>query len=202
MGRYTGPRTKISRRFGEALFGPNDGKILERRPNPPGQHGARRRKKLSEYGEQLREKQKARFIYGMQERQFRTFFKRAKAREGVTGDILLQLCETRLDNIVYRLGFAPTRRAARQLVVHRHVMLDGVICNVPSCTVKPGQTVALREKSRGLAAVHESLSKHKLSVTWLVRDDASLSGTLQSVPERSEIPENIDVQLIVELYSR
>ena len=160
MGRYTGPRTKIARRFGEALFGPD--KVLEKRPNPPGQHGARRRKKLSEYGEQLREKQKARFIYGMMERQFRIFFKRAKAREGVTGDILLQLCETRLDNIVYRLGFAP----------------------------------------RDLMAVRDSLNKHKLSVSWLTRDEANLSGTLQSVPERSEIPENIDVQLIVELYSR
>ena len=183
MGRYTGPRTKIARRFGEPIFGPD--KVLEKRPNPPGQHGARRRKKLSEYGEQLREKQKARFIYGMMERQFRIFFKRAKAREGVTGDILLQLCETRLDNIVYRLGFAPTRRAARQLVTHRHVELDGKICNVPSCTVKPGQTVAIREKSRDLMAVRESLNKHKLGVSWLTRDDAALSGTLQSVAERS-----------------
>ena len=177
MGRYTGPRTKIARRFGEALFGPD--KVLEKRPNPPGQHGARRRKKLSEYGEQLREKQKARFIYGMMERQFRIFFKRAKAREGVTGDILLQLCETRLD-----------------------IELDGKICNIPSCTVKPGQTVSIREKSRDLMAVRDSLNKHKLSVSWLTRDEANLSGTLQSVPERSEIPENIDVQLIVELYSR
>jgi len=200
MGRYTGPRTKISRRFGEPLFGSD--KVLERRPNPPGQHGARRKKKLSEYGEQLREKQKARFIYGMMERQFRTFFKRAKAKQGVTGDILLQLCETRLDNIVYRLGLAPTRPAARQLVTHRHVTVDGKICNVPSATVKPGQVIGLREKSRNLSAVQESLGKHRVTVSWLEWNQTNMTGSMTSVPERSEIPENINVQAIVELYSR
>lgn len=200
MGRYTGPRTKISRRFGEALFGPD--KVLDRRPNPPGQHGARRRKKLSEYGEQLREKQKARFIYGMMERQFRTFFERAKAREGVTGDILLQLCETRLDNVVYRLGLAPTRPAARQLVTHRHVTIDGKICNIPSAMVKPGQVIGLREKSRNLMAVQDSLNKHRVTVSWLEWNQASQTGSMTSLPERSEIPENINVQAIVELYSR
>ena len=200
MGRYTGPRTKISRRFGEPLFGPD--KVLDRRTNPPGQHGARRRKKLSEYGEQLREKQKARFIYGMMERQFRTFFERAKAKQGVTGDILLQLCETRLDNIVYRLGLAPTRPAARQLVTHRHVTLDGKICNVRSCIVKPGQVVGLREKSKGLMAVQDSLNKHRVTVNWLEWNPASLTGSLTAVPARSDIPENINVQAIVELYSR
>ncbi len=200
MGRYTGPRTKISRRFGEPLFGPD--KVLERRPNPPGQHGARRRKKLSEYGEQLREKQKARFIYGMMERQFRTFFKRAKARQGVTGDILLQLCETRLDNIVYRLGIAPTRPAARQLVTHRHITVDGKICNIPSATVKPGQVIGLREKSKNLSAVQDSLGKHRVTVSWLEWNQANQTGSMTSVPERSEIPENINVQAIVELYSR
>jgi len=200
MGRYTGPRTKISRRFGEPLFGPD--KVLERRPNPPGQHGARRRKKLSEYGEQLREKQKARFIYGMMERQFRTFFKRAKARQGVTGDILLQLCETRLDNIVYRLGIAPTRPAARQLVTHRHITVDGKICNIPSATVKPGQVIGLREKSRNLSAIQDSLGKHRVTVAWLEWNQANLTGSMTSIPERSEIPENINVQAIVELYSR
>lgn len=200
MGRYTGPRTKISRRFGEPLFGPD--KVLERRPNPPGQHGARRRKKLSEYGEQLREKQKARFIYGMMERQFRTFFKRAKARQGVTGDILLQLCETRLDNIVYRLGLAPTRPAARQLVTHRHITVDGKICNVPSAIMKPGQVIGLREKSKNLSAVQDSLGKHRVSVSWLEWNQANQTGSMTSVPERSEIPENINVQAIVELYSR
>jgi small subunit ribosomal protein S4 len=200
MGRYTGPRTKIARRFGEPIFGPD--KILEKRPNAPGQHGARRKKKLSEYGEQLREKQKARYIYGMMESQFRIFFKRAKAKTGVTGDILLQLCETRLDNIVYRLGLAPTRPAARQLVTHRHITIDGKICNVPSCIVKPGQVIGLREKSRNLTAVAASLKNHKPTVSWLQWDDANMTGSLVSVPERSEIPEQIDMQLIVELYSR
>ena len=200
MGRYTGPRTKISRRFGEPIFGPD--KILEKRTNPPGQHGARRKKKLSEYGEQLREKQKARYIYGMMESQFRIFFKRAKARDGVTGDILLQLCETRLDNIVYRLGLAPTRPAARQLVTHRHITIDGKMCNVPSCIVKPGQVISLREKSRNLTAVAASLKNYKPSVNWVQWDAANMTGSLVSVPERSEIPENIDMQLIVELYSR
>lgn len=200
MGRYTGPRTKIARRFGEPIFGPD--KILEKRPNAPGQHGARRKKKLSEYGEQLREKQKARYIYGMMESQFRIFFKRAKAKTGVTGDILLQLCETRLDNIVYRLGLAPTRPAARQLVTHRHITIDGKMCNVPSCIVKPGQVIGLREKSRNLTAVAASLKNSKPSVSWLQWDDANMTGSLVSVPERSEIPEQIDMQLIVELYSR
>jgi small subunit ribosomal protein S4 len=200
MGRYTGPRTKIARRFGEPIFGPD--KILEKRPNAPGQHGARRKKKLSEYGEQLREKQKARYIYGMMESQFRIFFKRAKAKAGVTGDVLLQLCETRLDNIVYRLGLAPTRPAARQLVTHRHITLDGKICNVPSCIVKPGQVIGLREKSRNLTAVAASLKNSKPSVGWLAWDDANMTGSLLSVPERSEIPEQIEMQLIVELYSR
>ena len=200
MGRYTGPRTKIARRFGEPIFGPD--KILEKRPNAPGQHGARRKKKLSEYGEQLREKQKARYIYGMMDSQFRIFFKRAKAKTGVTGDILLQLCETRLDNIVYRLGLAPTRPAARQLVTHRHITIDGKMCNVPSCIVKPGQVIGLREKSRNLTAVAASLKNHAPTVSWLQWDDANMTGSLVSVPERSEIPEQIDMQLIVELYSR
>ena len=201
MGRYTGPRTKISRRFGEPIFGPD--KVLERRPNPPGQHGAnKRRKKMSEYGVQLREKQKVKAIYGMREKQFRLFFERAKAKQGVTGDILLQLCETRLDNLVYRLGLAPTRPAARQLVTHRHVTLDGKICNVPSCIVKPGQVIGLREKSKGLMAVQDSLNKHRVSVTWLEWNPASLTGSLTAVPERSEIPENLNMQAIVELYSR
>ena len=201
MGRYTGPRTKISRRFGEPLFGPD--KVLERRPNPPGQHGARRRKKLSEYGEQLREKQKARFIYGMMERQFRTFFKRAKARQGVTGEVLLQLCETRLDNIVYRLGIAPTRPAARQLVTHRHITVDGKICNVPSRVLKPGEVVSVKEKSQGLVAIQDSLKLRKSpAVAWLSWDDATMQGSLLSVPMRAEIPENIEIQLIVEFFSR
>ena len=149
MGRYTGPRTKISRRFGEPIFGPD--KVLERRPNPPGQHGAnKRRKKVSEYGQQLREKQKVKAIYGMREKQFRLFFERAKAKPGVTGDIMLALCECRLDNVAYRLGLAPTRAGARQLVTHRHVTVNGKICNVPSAIVYPGDTVSIREKDRNM----------------------------------------------------
>ena len=203
MGRYTGPRTKISRRFGEPIFGPD--KVLERRPNPPGQHGAnkRRGKKMSEYGIQLREKQKAKAIYGMREKQFRLFFERAKAKQGVTGDIMLAMCECRLDNIAYRLGFSPTRAGARQLVSHRHVTVNGHICNIPSAIVRPGDVVSVREKDRNMVSVVESLKGHKSPVvSWLAWDEAKMEGTLQSVPGREEIPENVEMQLIVELFSR
>lgn len=203
MGHFTGPRSKIARRFGEPVFGPD--KVLERRPNPPGQHGAnKRRKKVSEYGMQLREKQKAKAIYGMREKQFRLFFERAKASEGFTkGDAFLALCETRLDNIAYRLGFSPTRAGARQLVTHRHVTVNGKICNVPSYIVRPGEVVSIREKDRNLVAVVDSLKTHKSPVVnWLSWDEATMQGTLLSVPERAEIPENIEVQMIVELFSR
>ena len=202
MGHYTGPRTKISRRFGEPVFGPD--KVLERRPNPPGQHGAnKRRKKLSEYGVQLHEKQKVKAIYGMREKQFRLFFERAKAKQGVTGDIMLALCECRLDNIAYRLGLAPTRAGARQLVSHRHVTVNGEVCNIPSAIVRPGDTVSVCEKDRNMVSVVESLKGHKSPVVgWLAWDDAKMQGTLQSVPDREEIPENVEMQLIVELYSR
>ncbi|MDO4527318.1 MAG: 30S ribosomal protein S4 [bacterium] len=201
MARYTGPRTKISRRFGEPIYGPD--KVLERRPNPPGQHGANRRRKLSEYGVQLREKQKAKYIYGMLERQFRIFFERAKAKQGKTGDILLQLCETRLDNIVYRLGIAPTRAAARQLVSHCHITVDGKVCNIASYIVKPGQTVSVREKDKTMSVIVESLKNPRTQlVSWLQWDESNMTGSILSVPERAEIPENIDVQLIVELFSR
>jgi len=202
MGRYTGPRTKISRRFGEPIFGPD--KVLERRPNPPGQHGAnKRRKKMSEYGTQLREKQKVKAIYGMREKQFRLFFERAKAKQGVTGDIMLALCECRLDNIAYRLGFSPTRAGARQLVSHRHVTVNGHICNIPSAIVRPGDVVSVREKDRNMVSVVESLKGHKSPVvSWLAWDEAKMEGTLQSVPGREEIPENVEMQLIVELFSR
>ena len=202
MGRYTGPRTKISRRFGEPIFGPD--KVLERRPNPPGQHGAnKRRKKMSEYGVQLREKQKVKAIYGMREKQFRLFFERAKAKQGVTGDIMLAMCECRLDNVAYRLGLAPTRAAARQLLSHRHVMVNGEICNIPSAIVRPGDTVSVREKDRNMVSVVESLKGHKSPVVgWLALDEAKMQGTLQSVPTREEIPENAEMQLIVELFSR
>ena len=203
MGRYTGPRTKISRRFGEPIFGPD--KVLERRPNPPGQHGAnKRRKKMSEYGTQLREKQKVKAIYGMREKQFRLFFERAKVSEGFTkGDAFLALCECRLDNVCYRLGFSPTRPGARQLVTHRHVTVNGKVCNVPSCIVRPGEVVSVREKDRDMVAVVDSVKNHKSPlVNWLSWDDATMQGTLVSVPLRAEIPENIDVQPIVEFFSR
>ena len=202
MGRYTGPRTKISRRFGEPIFGPD--KVLERRPNPPGQHGAnKRRKKMSEYGTQLREKQKVKAIYGMREKQFRLFFERAKAKQGVTGDIMLAMCECRLDNIAYRLGFSPTRAGARQLVSHRHVTVNGHICNIPSAIIRPGDVVSVSEKDRNMVSVVESLKGHKSPVVgWLAWDEAKMEGTLQSVPGREEIPENVEMQLIVELFSR
>ena len=200
MGRYTGPRTKISRRFGEPIFGPD--KVLERRPNPPGQHGAnKRRKKMSEYGVQLREKQKVKAIYGMREKQFRLFFERAKAKQGVTGDIMLAMCECRLDNIAYRLGLAPTRAGARQLVSHRHVTVNGHICNIPSAIVRPGDTISVREKDRNMVSVVESL-KNRRSPSWLEWDEAKMQGTLLNVPSREEIPENAEMQLIVELFSR
>jgi small subunit ribosomal protein S4 len=202
MGRYTGPRTKISRRFGEPIFGPD--KVLERRPNPPGQHGVnKRRKKLSEYGVQLREKQKAKAIYGMREKQFRLFFERAKAKPGITGEVMLAMCECRLDNVAYRLGLAPTRAGARQLVSHRHVTVNGKICNIPSALIYPGDVVSVREKDRNMVAVVESLKQHKSPVVnWLAWDEAKMQGTMQSVPGREEIPENIEMQLIVELFSR
>ena len=202
MGRYTGPGTKISRRFGEPIFGPD--KVLERRPNPPGQHGAnKRRKKMSEYGTQLREKQKVKAIYGMREKQFRLFFERAKSKQGVTGDIMLAMCECRLDNIAYRLGLAPTRAGARQLVSHRHVTVNGHICNIPSAIIRPGDVVSVREKDRNMVSVVESLKGHKSPVVgWLAWDEAKMEGTLQSVPGREEIPENVEMQLIVELFSR
>ena len=202
MGRYTGPRSKISRRFGEPVFGPD--KVLDKRQNPPGQHGVnKRRKKMSEYGVQLREKQKAKAIYGMREKQFRLFFERAKAKQGVTGDIMLALCECRLDNIVYRLGLSPTRAGARQLVNHRHVTVNGKVCGIPSAIVSPNDVVSVREKDRNMVADVDALKIHKSpSVGWLAWDEATMQGTLLSVPQRSEIPENVEMQLIVEFFSR
>ena len=202
MGHFTGPRSKIARRFGEPVFGPD--KVLEKRPYAPGQHGAnKRRKKMSEYGVQLREKQKAKAIYGMREKQFRLFFERAKSKAGVTGDAMLAMCETRLDNIIYRLGFSPTRAGARQLVTHRHVTVNGKVCGIPSYIVRPGEVVSVREKDRDMIAVIDSLKQHKSPmVQWLAWDEATMQGTLISVPERAEIPENVDMQLIVEFFSR
>ena len=199
MSRYTGSKSKISRRFGEPIFG-REKEI--KRSTPPGQHGAKRKRKVSEYGQQLLEKQKAKYIYGMREGQFRLFFARAKAKEGKTGDILLQMCESRLDNVVYRLGIAPTRSAARQLVTHKHIVVDGKVLNIPSYIVKAGQTVGVREKDRQMIAITSSLEHRPVSGAWLTWDATTMTGTFVQVPGRAEIPENINEQAIVELYSR
>ena len=199
MSRYTGSKSKVSRRFGEPIFG-REKEI--KRPNPPGQHGAKRKRKVSEYGQQLLEKQKAKYIYGMREGQFRIFFERALAKKGKTGDLLLQMCESRLDNVVYRLGIAPTRAAARQLVTHKHIVVDGKVLNIPSYIVKAGQTVGVREKDRQMIAITSSLEHRPVSGSWLTWDATTMTGTFVQVPERAEIPENINEQAIVELYSR
>ena len=201
MARYTGPKTKISRRFGEPIYGPD--KVLAKRSNPPGQHGPKRRKKATDYGNQLREKQKAKYIYGMLERQFHIFYERCLAKRGNTGDLLLQMCESRLDNVVYRLGLAPTRPAARQLVSHRHIEVDGKVVNVPSYIVKPGQKVGVRERDRNMDAIVESL-KHprEKAYDWLEFDDSTKTGTFTRAPEPTEGPETVNMQTIVELYSR
>ncbi|MBP5424214.1 MAG: 30S ribosomal protein S4 [Paludibacteraceae bacterium] len=201
MARYTGPKTKIARRFGEPIFGPD--KVLAKRNFPPGQHGVNRRKKSSEYGIQLNEKQKAKYTYGVLERQFRNLFEKASATKGITGEVLLQLLETRLDNVVYRLGIAPTRAAARQLVSHCHIVVDGEVVNIPSYSVKPGQVVGVRERSKSLEVIENALSGFNHSkYAWLEWDGSSLSGKFLHLPERADIPENIKEQLIVELYSK
>ena len=201
MARYTGPKTKIARKFGEAIFG--DDKAFEKRNYPPGQHGNnRRRPKKSEYAIQLMEKQKAKFTYGILERQFRNLFDRASRSKGVTGEVLLQLCESRLDNIVYRLGIAPTRSAARQLVNHRHITLNGSVNNIPSTHIKEGDVIGVREKSKSLEVVERSVAQSNSVQEWLSWNEATLEGTLVSVPTREQITENIKEQLIVELYSK
>ena len=201
MARYTGPKTKIARKFGEPIFGAD--KSFEKRNYPPGQHGNnRRRGKKSEYAIQLMEKQKAKFTYGILEKQFRIFFDRASRAKGVTGEVLLQLCESRLDNVVYRLGVAPTRSAARQLVSHRHITVNGSIVNIPSCHIKPGDVIGVREKSKSLTAITHSLERNSSVYEWLTWNGATLEGTFVSVPQRLQIPENIKEQLIVELYSK
>ena len=202
MARYTGPKTKIARKFKEPIYGPD--KYFERKNYAPGQHGqSRRRTKLSEYGMQLQEKQKAKYTYGILERQFRKLFHHASRMKGITGQNLMQLIESRLDNVVFRLGIAPTRNAARQLVSHRHVTVNGHICNIPSAIIRPGDVVSVREKDRNMVSVVESLKGHKSPVVgWLAWDEAKMEGTLQSVPGREEIPENVEMQLIVELFSR
>lgn len=201
MARYTGPKTKIARKFGEPIFGAD--KSFEKRNYPPGQHGNnRRRGKKSEYAIQLMEKQKAKFTYGILEKQFRIIFDRASRAKGVTGEVLLQLCESRLDNVVYRLGIAPTRSAARQLVSHRHITVNGAIVNISSCHIKPGDVIGVREKSKSLTAITHSLERNSSVYEWLTWNGATLEGTFVSTPQRLQIPENIKEQLIVELYSK
>jgi small subunit ribosomal protein S4 len=202
MARYTGPKSRIARKFGEPLFGPD--KHLERKNFPPGQHGMnKKRKKTSEYGVQLREKQKAKYTYGILERQFRNTFEKASRGKGVTGEVLLQMLEARLDNVVYRLGVASTRAAARQLVSHRHITVNGAVINIPSYQLKPGDIVGVREKSKSLESIVDSLSSRRSSkLPWLEWDDAQMAGKFMSMPERTDIPENIKEQLIVELYSK
>lgn len=201
MARYTGPTTKIARKFGEAIYGAD--KSFEKRNFPPGQHGNnKRRGKKSEYAVQLQEKQKAKYTYGVLERQFRNMFKRASSSKGITGEILLQLCESRLDNVVFRLGIAPTRRGARQLVSHRHITVNGELVNVPSFSLKAGDVIAVREKSKSLEAIGNSLANSSNVYEWLTWNNETLQGTFVTVPERLQIPENIKEQLIVELYSK
>ena len=201
MARYTGPKTKISRKFGEPIFG--DDKVLAKKNYPPGQHGANKRRKSSEYGTQLREKQKAKYTYGVLEKQFRNLFEKASRMKGITGEILLQLLESRLDNIVYRLGIAPTRPAARQLVLHRHITVDGKVVNIPSYKVEPGQIVAVREKSKSLEVIADNLTGFNHSkYPWIEWDESAKAGKFLHLPQREDIPETIKEQLIVELYSK
>lgn len=201
MARYRGPATKIARKFGEAIYGYD--KSFERRSYPPGQHGnSRKRKSKSDYSAQLKEKQKAKYTYGLLERQFRRMFRIATGRKGVTGSILLQLLESRLDNVVMRMGLAPTRRAARQFVTHKHIEVNGKIVNIPSYSLKPGDKISVREKSKDIELIRSSLAKRGKKYPWLDWNEESEVGTFITVPERSEIPENINEQFIVELYSK
>ena len=201
MARYTGPKSKIARKFGEAIFG--DDKSFEKRNYPPGQHGNnRRRGKKSEYAIQLAEKQKAKYTYGILERQFRNLFKKATAAPGITGEVLLQLCESRLDNVVYRMGIAPTRSGARQLVSHAHITVNGSKVTIPSYQLKPGDVVAVREKSKSLETIERSLSASSNVFEWITFNNETKEGTFVAVPQRIQIPENINEQFIVELYSK
>jgi small subunit ribosomal protein S4 len=201
MARYIGPKTKIARKFGDPIYGPD--KNYDKKNYPPGQHGInKKRKKLSEYGIQLREKQKAKYTYGILERQFANLFDKAQRSKGVTGEVLLQLLESRLDNLVYRLGISPTRSGARQLVAHRHITVNGHVVNVPSFSVRPGDIVGVREKSKSLEIIQNSLGSRRVNVSWLEWDPALLAGKLINRPERDQIPETIKEQLIVELYSK
>ncbi|WBU88351.1 30S ribosomal protein S4 [Cellulophaga omnivescoria] len=201
MARYTGPKTKIARKFGEAIFG--EDKSFEKKNYPPGQHGNnRRRGKKSEYAIQLMEKQKAKYSYGILEKQFRNLFAKANSSKGVTGEVLLQLCESRLDNVVYRMGISNSRRGARQLVSHRHITVNGELVNIPSYSLKPGDVVGVREKSKSLSAIQDALAANSRVYEWITWNSEKSEGTYVSIPERVQIPENIKEQLIVELYSK
>ncbi len=201
MARYRGPKSKIARKFKEPIFGAD--KYLEKKNYAPGQHGPnKRRAKVSEYGVQLLEKQKAKYTYGILERQFANIFEKASRRKGKTGEILLQLLEARLDNVVYRLGLSPSRDGARQLVLHKHILLNGDVVNIPSATLKPGDIISVREKSKSLLVIKDSLAGKAMKYTWLEWDSVEMSGKFMSFPQRDDIPENIKEQLIVELYSK
>jgi small subunit ribosomal protein S4 len=201
MAKYIGPKSKIARKFGEPIFGPD--KVLSKRNFPPGQHGNNRRKKTTEYGTQLKEKQKAKYTYGVLEKQFRNLFEKASRTKGITGEVLLQFLESRLDNVVYRMGISPTRAGARQLVGHKHITVDGKVVNIPSFHVKPGQVVGVRERSKSLLVITESLNASNYSkYPWIDWNSSSFSGKFLHIPTREDIPENIKEQLIVELYSK
>jgi small subunit ribosomal protein S4 len=200
MARYTGPKSKIARRFNDPILGAS--KALQKKAYPPGQHGRGRRRKQSEYAVQLMAKQKAKYTYGVLERQFSNLFKKAARQSGITGENLLKLLEARLDNVVYRLGLAPTRRAGRQLVSHKHITVNGTVVNIPSYTLKPGDIIAVRAKSQNSETIANSLATRSNQYSWLEWDDTILAGKFVMNPDRSEIPENIQEQLIVELYSK
>jgi len=201
MARYRGPKTKISRKFGEPLFG--EDRSLEKKNYPPGQHGnSKRRAKKSEYAIQLMEKQKAKYTYGILERQFRNIYDKANRGKGITGELLLQLCESRLDNVVFRMGISNTRDGARQLVSHKHILVNDSIVNIPSYTLKPGDKISIREKSKSLKAIESSIRENTNEYDWIKFNTDRLEGEFVSLPEREQIPENIKEQLIVELYSK
>ncbi|MDB4595814.1 30S ribosomal protein S4 [Flavobacteriaceae bacterium] len=201
MARYTGPKTKISRKFGEPLFG--EDRTLEKKNYPPGQHGnSKRRSKKSEYAIQLMEKQKAKYTYGILEKQFKNIYDKANKGKGITGELLLQLCESRLDNVVFRMGISKTRDGARQLVSHKHITVNGSIVNIPSFTLRQGDKVSIREKSKSLKAIESSLLENSSEYDWIKFNRERLEGEFVAIPEREQIPENIKEQLIVELYSK
>lgn len=199
MARYTGPRTKIARKFGEPIYGPD--KSFEKRSYPPGQHGTSKRRKVKDYGNQLKEKQKVKYMYGVLERQFHNTYDKASRMAGQKGENLILLLESRIDNIVYRLSIAPTRAAARQLVNHKHITLNGKVCSIPSTRVMPGDTVAVRERSRSLEVIQDSVASAS-KYSWLEFDSKTLTGKFLNMPIREDIPENINEQLIVDLYSK